>query len=133
MNSIKAHSKCPPMENSRLDTLDVKTQNFQQFHSCDLLMMWGVDSALEDGDLTRIFEYCKSQGIPLLMASIKFQKFSAIGIARSVRGKLLSILGRARMHGVFRNELYLRELCKQSDVTFESIGIIGLYHIFKIN
>ena len=133
INSIKIHSKFPPMENSKLDALDIKTHNFHQLQKCDLLMMWNVDYALDDEDLIRIFEYCKLQGVPLLMASLKFQRLSAIGIARLLRNKLAFIFGRARKHGVLRNELYLKELCKQSNVTIESITIANNYHIFKIN
>ena len=133
INSIKIHSKCPPMENSKLEVLDIKTHNFQQLQRCDLLMMWMVDYALDDEDLTRIFEYCKLQGVPLLMAAFKFQRLSAKGIAKLFRNNLAVIFGRARKHGVLRNEFYLRELCKQSDVTIESITTAGNYHIFKIN
>jgi len=109
--------------------------------------MWGVDFALTDSDLLRLFGYVKKSKKTLLFSSInidsilfnfqicKVIKFIFMSIREALKLLLRSPKRVSRMHGILRNQKYFKKLANISGVKLEIIKvesptfIINLYNI----
>jgi len=134
-DSVKQHSLCPPLPGIECSflTLNVITSDFSKFQDCDLVTMWGVDYALDDNTLIRLFNYLNQNNISMLMATFNTEHGMIRNIWNRIRGELEIIKNKARMHGILRNEKYIKKLCEISDVRLNIIYVNNEYRIFKIN
>ena len=135
-DSLVKHKVCPPLfgEDCDFAPSDVIVDDLTVFRECDILTMWGVDYALNDTDLNRLFELVKKQKIPLLMATLDLDSGNRIRqFASELYGRVLQAFGRSRCHGVLRNQAYIFALCKLIDVTCELVVADSNYRIFWVN
>lgn len=54
----------------QFEKFDLKSDSLEVFSGCDLLMMWGVDYALADPELEKLFAFCQSKDIPLMISTM---------------------------------------------------------------
>ena len=122
-----------------LQPFDAKKDDYNIFNGCDLLTSWGVDYALSDEDILKLFNYIKVENKTLLIASfdvdtniIRFVTKSLIKSAMNLMIKKRLI--NRRVHGVLRNAKYFSELSKIAEVAIETIQIDSpiLYRIYKV-
>ena len=134
--SLAKFKACSPFEPEfcNFALFDAIADDFSIFDGCDLVTMWGVDYALQDIDLLRLMKLVKSQKKTLLMATLDIDSKSYInrGVSQ-LNGSLLQAFGRARYHGLLRNQSYITELCRLGDVTCKCIVADNNYRIFRVN
>jgi hypothetical protein len=111
-----------------LDVLSIPDDQFP-FAGFDLLSGWGMEYALDDIQLLRLFQMVQRAGIPFLMCSA-----STIGLIQYVRHwngsrKKQSLLAqrKLRMTGWRRSVGKFRSLARQAGLNMEILGRFG-YH-----
>jgi hypothetical protein len=140
-NSLKFF---PRYSNFKIQNFDAKKDDYSIFNDCDILTMWGVDYALSDEDLLRLFDYIERHNKILLLASInidpilfnyqisKIAKFILKIIIRVFKLLLKKPTKLWRQHGIGRNENYFRKLSKQANVKIETVQVDNGYRIYKV-
>lgn len=134
--SLVKHKVCPPFAGEDCDFVpfDAIVDDLTVFRECNILTMWGVDYALNDADLIRLFELVKNQKIPLLMATLDIDSGNRIRqFVSELYGRVLQVFGRSRYHGVLRNQAYIMALSKSIDVTCELVVADSNYRILRVN
>jgi hypothetical protein len=97
---------------------DAKVDDYALFDNCDVLTMWGVDYALSDSDLRRLFCYVERRQVYLVLASINIDKHitallylrSKVRKSRRLRKMMHRHALEGRLHGYLRSGHYLRSL-----------------------
>lgn len=145
--SCNSFKKFPRFSNHEIQSFNAKKDDYSIFNSCDILTMWGVDYALTDLDLLRLFGYVKKSKKTLLFSSInidsilfnfqicKVIKFIFMSMREALKFLLRSPKRISRMHGTLRNQKYFKKLANISGVKLKIIKvesptfIINLYNI----
>ena len=117
---------------TKIKKFDARKDDFSIFDNCDILTMWGVDYALKDEDLLKIFTYIKNKKTKLIIAS--FDINHSFKIIKNLLKEFFSKRYQSfRIHGILRNEKYFQELCRFSDVKISTLLHNQEYRIFEIN
>ena len=128
--SLEKHKKIVPFgKGERVEKFCAKKDKLNIFSDCDLLTMWGVDYALEDNDLIRIFEYVKNTNKTLLMATVDVgASFNFRKLKSFVKGYFLN----SRLHGLLRSEKYFMHMSRSLDMDCKVLISTNGYRIFEI-
>lgn len=114
---------------------DLHTDSLEVFSYCDLIMVWGVDYALQDSDLSKLFKYCLDKDIPLLIATMtpknNYSRFIFWGKRNNI---LRSIFHKEKITnslvGYFRTKKYFLSLAKENKLNCEEMLADGKYSIY---
>jgi hypothetical protein len=135
----------PRYSNFKIQNFDAKKDDNSIFNNCDILTMWGVDYALSDEDLLRLFDYIKDSKKILLLASFNINpilfNYQITKIAKFILKIIIKVFKLLlkkptklwRQHGIGRNENYFNKLSKQANVKIETIQVDKHYRIYKID
>lgn len=109
---------------------DLQSDSLAIFKDCDLIMMWGVDYALSDSDIIRLFEYSRDIRIPVLISSMTPNSTLArVLLWLKTCKKIRSAFRRSEISqslvGYYRSEKYFIELAKRSHLTCKKIFVIA--------
>tara|TARA_B100001564_G_scaffold353681_1_gene363048 strand:+ start:376 stop:1155 length:780 start_codon:yes stop_codon:yes gene_type:complete len=129
----------------KIQSFNAKEDNYNLFKECDILTCWGVDYALDDQDILKLFNYIKEKNKTLLIATIDVDYNYGVYITKQII-KIKRIIktlinlvvrkniGKHRFHGRLRNAKYFYKLSKMAEVTIENIQIDlpKLYRIYKV-
>lgn len=121
----------------RLHVFDAKKDDYLLFDDCDLLTMWGVDYALEDADLIRLFKYTQEMGKKLLIATLDVDTghtpwtFVKRMISQLIQ-KNQARLSRKRFHGMMRNSRYINLIAERACANCRTVMADGLYRVYEI-
>ena len=115
----------PTELNARIDFLpwDAISGRLDVFSSCDVLTAWGVDYALEDESLLRLFSYIREKNKVLILASINRLPWSFFLNQMIKQNHFLRLLTfrdtslKYRRHGFFRSQSYFKALANGVEVT----------------
>lgn len=123
-------SSSPRSTTLQFEKFDLRTDSLEVFSGCNLLMMWGVDYALADPELEKLFTFCQSNEIPLMISSMTPMGFlrrlvfwvQRNGIVRKLfrRKKPMSLVG------YYRTRKYFETLSKKSGVSCSALMKIKL-------
>lgn len=127
-------SNSPRSTGLKFEKFDLRTDSLEVFSGCDLLMMWGVDYALSDADLEKLFTFCQSKEIPLMLSSMTPMGFlrrlvfwvQRNGIVRKLfrRKKPMSLVG------YYRTGKYFETLAKKRGVSCSPLMTNKTYSIY---
>ena len=118
----------------KFEKFDLRTDSLEVFSGCDLLMMWGVDYALADAELERLFTFCQSKEIPLMLSSM-----TPMGSLRRLvfwvqRNGLVRKLFRRKkpmsLVGYYRTGKYFETLAKKRGVSCSPLMRNKTYSIY---
>lgn len=117
---------------------DIITSDIRMFSECDMTMLWGVDYALGDEELRKLFRFVKENRIKLILGAIKPRKFSEIFIVGLKRNRLLrSLFGKKslalRKHGYFRSRRYFKALASEFDLDLTTHFESDWYTVHQFN
>lgn len=126
--------KSPRTTTLQFEKFDLRTDSLEVFFGCDLLMMWGVDYALADPELEKLFAFCQSKDIPLIISTMTpMSSFRRLvfwvqrnGIVRKLfqRKKPMSLVG------YYRTRKYFAALSKKSGVSCSELMKNGTYSTY---
>jgi hypothetical protein len=116
---------------------DLSTDSLEIFAACDLLMMWGVDYALQDSDLIRLFNFSRDRKIPLLLSSMTPMSNLNRLVSWAKTNEKMRIFFRRKqisqsLVGYYRSRKYFEELAKTSSLISKEIFNNGMYSTFLI-
>jgi hypothetical protein len=122
----------------RTAEFDLHTDSLELFTDCDLIMMWGVDYALEDSDIIKLLEFCRDKDIEVLMSTMTPYSnlnrfFLWLTRNRIVRITLGKELVSHSLVGYYRTRKYFEYLAKSCGVTCKQVFRNRLYstYIYK--
>ena len=116
------------------EKFDAISDNLEIFNECDLLVMWGVDYALDDDALFRIFEYLLNNNKRILLSSMNIDNdYLFKNFLRLIYNFFQSFFGNARYHGVLRSQKYFQKLFKEKNIKSRLISSSNDYKIYLIN
>lgn len=141
-DALKSYSR---FSNFEIQSFDATKEDYNIFSDCDVLTMWGVDPALSDLDLLRLFKYIKASNQTLLIGSLdvepamlNYTVYKGINLInealRAALKFILKINKPTRMHGILRNENYFRKLSLIAGVKLQTVQVDKprKYRIYKI-
>jgi hypothetical protein len=100
-------------------------------------MMWGVDYALQDSDLIRLFKFSRDRKIPLLISSMTPMSNLNRLVSWVKTNNTIRIIARRkqisqRLVGYYRSRKYFEELAKTSGLISKKIFNNGMYLTYLI-
>lgn len=134
--SISKHKECPIFESDDFffEEFNVVFDDLGKFDDCDLLTMWGVDYALDDDCLKKIFKYLIENNKKVLIASIDIDNDGIFkNFIRGIINYFENLIGKARYHGVLRNQEYFKNICNSVGIKLKLVCVANNYRIYLIN
>lgn len=126
---IERCATLPVLSGIRKQVFDVLADSHEAFAGFDLLVSFGLDAALDDGQFGALLASVRRLQVPYLMCSpttigpiVQLYQWSS----RRARQRMLDER-RIRMHGWARSVSYFSKLASAAGVPMRSVGRHGLY------
>jgi hypothetical protein len=142
LESINNNEKSKIIEFARIsqqgkfEHFDLIRSDLDLFVNCDIVMMWGVDYALEDSELRKLFSFIKANNSTLIVGTIIPMSFAVFLLEKLKRNDFLrKLFGKnkikLRLHGYFRSIRYFKELAGEYDLNSTTLLVDDWYAVLE--
>jgi hypothetical protein len=121
----------------RIEKFDLQFDSLEVFANCDLLMLWGVDYALADSALDKLFEFCRTKNISLMISSMtpmgSFRRLIYWVQTNRKDRKFFRKSRQMSLVGYYRTRKYFEALAIGHNISCYELMNNGKYSIYVFN
>lgn len=117
--------------NASFEVYDLHSSNLQIFIDCQFIMLWGVDLFYSDTELKLLFQFCRTNGIKLLMGSRNVENWKW-EIRRMTTLWKVFTPPKGTYTGAYRSRAYFRKLAQTCNLETSDLGHHSIYRVLLL-